>query len=61
MKAREALLNILAMAGKIFLKILWLMIIIPLVICAIPFVLIGIGGLDQIVRCIRGTALKRRR
>lgn len=53
MKAREALLNILAMAGKIFLKILWFMIIIPFVICAIPCVLIGIGGLDQIVRCIR--------
>ena len=54
MKEYKTLLNILVIAGKIFLKILWFMIIIPLVICAIPFVLIGIGGLDQIARCIRG-------
>lgn len=56
MEKRNIMLNILEIAWKFFLKFTWCLIVIPLVICAIPFVIIGWLGIDQIVRCIAGTS-----
>lgn len=49
------ILKILLKASLIFLKH---MIIIPLVICDIPFILIGIAGIDQVCKCMVGKATK---
>ena len=60
MEKRNTILNILEIAWKFFLKFMWCLIVIPLVICAIPFIIIGWSGIDQITRCIAGTSQKRK-
>lgn len=60
MEKRNTILNILEIAWKIFLKFTWCLIVIPLVICVIPFIIIGWLGIDQITRCIAEKSQKRR-
>ena len=54
-------MNVVGICCKIFITFTKYLIIVPLVLCAIPFVIIGWLGIDQITRCIAGTSQKRRR
>ena len=61
MQADKTKSDFLDSVVKFTLKFMWYLIIIPLAICAIPFVIIGWLGVDQIAQCIAEKSQKRRR